>query len=257
LSRAFQLLADLEQELKTSSQPRYLFEAALIRLATLGAVRPIEEVLADLAGGRPVSRTAEPAPPVPAARPRAAEPARPLPATPSEKKKTAAGDLGAALIAAVRSSRPLLAAILEQAVGIVPIEGAVRIRLRADMDALRRQLELRDGLDVLRREASALSGEPVRVEIEMLRDEGEEEADGEEMPAAPEPALETPVRRTVAERPVRRPARAGADIEREARREPGVAKLLDAFAAQVLEASKLDVPADAANDTSESPLEEP
>ena len=35
LTRIFQVLADLEPGLKTSGQPRYLFEAALIRLASL------------------------------------------------------------------------------------------------------------------------------------------------------------------------------------------------------------------------------
>ena len=52
LLRAFQLFADLEPGLKSSSQPRFLFESALLRLGSLGAVRPIEEVLAAL-GGRP------------------------------------------------------------------------------------------------------------------------------------------------------------------------------------------------------------
>ena len=48
LTRVFQILSDLESGLKASSRPRFLFEAALIRLADLGAVRPIEEVLVSL-----------------------------------------------------------------------------------------------------------------------------------------------------------------------------------------------------------------
>ena len=55
LTRAFQVMADLEPGLKSSSQPRFLFEAALIRLAGLGHVRPIEEVLESL-GGTPAER---------------------------------------------------------------------------------------------------------------------------------------------------------------------------------------------------------
>ena len=48
LSRAFAILAGLEFGLKGSAQPRFLFESVLIRLASLGAVRPIEEFLAGL-----------------------------------------------------------------------------------------------------------------------------------------------------------------------------------------------------------------
>jgi len=54
LTRAFQLIADLEVGLRSSSQPRFLFETALIRLAELGAVKPIEEVLESLRGSGPV-----------------------------------------------------------------------------------------------------------------------------------------------------------------------------------------------------------
>jgi DNA polymerase-3 subunit gamma/tau len=56
LTRVFQVLADLEPGLKASSQPRFLFEAALIRLASLGAVRPIEEVLQSLGEPAPAVR---------------------------------------------------------------------------------------------------------------------------------------------------------------------------------------------------------
>ena len=41
-------LPDLEPGLRASSQPRFLFEAMLIRLAALGSVRPIEELLQSL-----------------------------------------------------------------------------------------------------------------------------------------------------------------------------------------------------------------
>ena len=51
LTRSFQILADLEMSLKNSSQPRFMFEATLIRLASLGSVRPIEEILQSVAAG--------------------------------------------------------------------------------------------------------------------------------------------------------------------------------------------------------------
>ena len=65
LLRTFQVLSELEVGLKASSQPRFLFEAALLRLADLGAVVPIENLLRGLPAraassgrhgrGRPVS----------------------------------------------------------------------------------------------------------------------------------------------------------------------------------------------------------
>ena len=62
LTRTFQILADLEPGLKSSSQPRFLFEAMLIRLAALGTVRPIEELLQSLPGreGTPAPAPARP-----------------------------------------------------------------------------------------------------------------------------------------------------------------------------------------------------
>ena len=66
LSRAFQILADLEPGLKGSSQPRFLFEAALVRLASLGAVKPIEELLASFGAGADRRVPGSP-PPAPAA----------------------------------------------------------------------------------------------------------------------------------------------------------------------------------------------
>jgi DNA polymerase-3 subunit gamma/tau len=236
LARAFQVLADLEQGLKTSSQPRYLFEAALIRLSAMGAVRPIEEILSGLETGRPTPVPARNSPPKPAARP--------------EKKKQDGGDVASQLIAAVRVSRPLLAAILDQAAGIALENGALRIRLRPDMEALRRQLELRDGLDVLGREAGALAGGPVTVEIEML----EAEAAGHEPPRAEVPAA--PAVRGGGDRPTRRPAPGGDRLVHEVRQEPGVRKLLDTFAAQVLEVRKLDAPVESADDATVGPPED-
>jgi DNA polymerase-3 subunit gamma/tau len=50
LGRSFHQLAGLEIGLKASAQPRFLFEAALLRLASLGAVLPIEQILAQTSG---------------------------------------------------------------------------------------------------------------------------------------------------------------------------------------------------------------
>jgi DNA polymerase-3 subunit gamma/tau len=79
LVRAFQVGADLEPGLKASGQPRFLFEATLIRLASLGSVRPIEDVLATLGTGGPVAENPKP----PARRPSP----RPRPSRGPQKKK--------------------------------------------------------------------------------------------------------------------------------------------------------------------------
>jgi DNA polymerase-3 subunit gamma/tau len=257
LTRAFQLLADLEQPLKTSAQPRYLFEAALIRLAAMGAVLPIEELLAGLESGRSERAPAAPARPTPRATPpRESRPPAPGPVQ-KKKEDAPAGDFATRLIAALRGSRPLLAAILEQAPGIALAEDAVRIRLRADMDALRRQLELRDGLEAVRREATAVAGRPVRIELETLAAEPDPEA-GDDDAAAEPGETEPPPRQE--ERRASPPARTGPGggdtLVQEARRDPGVRKLLDTFSAQVLEVRKLDLSAEPADEAGNGSTED-
>jgi len=252
LSRAFQVLADLEPGLKTSSQPRFLFEAALIRMAAMGAVRPIEDILSSLATGRPA------APPAPGRRPSPDSPEKKKPACAPAVEPAGEADFATRLIAAVHQSRPLLGAILDQAVGIALEEGAMRIRLRPDMEALRRQLELRDGLDALRAEAGAIAGRPVRVEIELIEPAGPSPAPPATGagPAREGRAGEAPAAPIAPARPARRTPLGGDRLVQEARSEPGVRKLLDTFAAQVLEVRKLDVAIEQPDEAAPSPLED-
>jgi DNA polymerase-3 subunit gamma/tau len=91
ITRAFTLLADIEGALRSSTQPRYIFEATLIRLAALGAVRPIEEVLASLGGS----------PPHQAPLASVAAPPRTAAAPPLEKKKAKPKADPEAVIAAI------------------------------------------------------------------------------------------------------------------------------------------------------------
>lgn len=80
-TRIFQILAALEHPLKTSSQPRFVFEGALIRVAGLAAVRPIEQILAELGGASHTSPTVPPSRNPTAPRPTQA------PTTPPPQKK--------------------------------------------------------------------------------------------------------------------------------------------------------------------------
>jgi len=245
LTRAFQIVADLEPGLKTSAQPQFLFEAALIRLAGLGAVRPIEELLQ----GLPPRAEAEPRPaPSPARRQKkkppealAASPQTPpqKPAPAASKPRPAAAGGSPDLVEAVRATRPMLAAILGEASAIDLTSAGLRVTVPSTMEAIKRQLEQKDSLTLLSRLAEQALGEKVPVRIEL------EDAPRAPTPAAsagPDPlpdAPKAPERRGRERGPKRRsPAQDG--LLEEARQEPGVRKLLDTFGAQVVEISPLE-----------------
>jgi DNA polymerase-3 subunit gamma/tau len=77
LMRAFDLLGETEQEIRTSSHPRYHFEMALLRWMHLRKLVPLTELMEQLKSGRP-------APPPPGA----VTPARPAVATPKPTRET-------------------------------------------------------------------------------------------------------------------------------------------------------------------------
>ena len=221
LSRIFQIVADLEPGLKSSSQPQFLFEATLIRLSALAAVRPIEEILGSISGegARPSPDPGRTSPP--AGKP----PAR------QKKKHLDAADL----LTRLHGTRPMLAAVLEQASSVKLDGGVLRVRFEAGMEALKRTLEQADSLELLRKEAAPDGGRlEVRAEI----------APGEptrtEAPAAVRPTPKTPVApRKQPPPPVEGREVSGSLLDR-IRAEPAVGKLLDAFGAQVVDVRPLD-----------------
>jgi DNA polymerase-3 subunit gamma/tau len=233
LVRVFQILADLEPALKASAHPRYLFEAALIRLASLGAVRPIEDVLQSLDAGAAAPR---PSAPAPRQKKKAAEPpvvARPAPrgpgpdGPPPARTVRATGD-AVRLVDAVRRSRPMLAAVLEQARIRLSGDAAV-IRFPPGMEAVKRQLESRESLELLGREARRIAGEGVEVRIEISG--ADPAADADARPHGRGAARGTP-----------RESKPGGLVER-ARNEPGVRRLMDALGAHVVDVRRCDGPA--------------
>ncbi len=207
LLRVFQILAELEPGLKASTQPRFLFEATLIRLASLAAVRPIEEFLQTMAEGDGGDTRA----------PRAAA-ARP--ASDSQKKKIADS---ANLVTHIRQARPMLGAVLEQASSIALEAGVLRIRFETGMDALKRTLAQPESLELLRSVAAAAYGDPVTVQIDVGS-----------VPAAAAPAASPASPRFEGR------AATGGLLDR-IRQEPGVGKLLDIFGAQVIDLRPLDL----------------
>ncbi|HXV76096.1 MAG TPA: DNA polymerase III subunit gamma/tau [Candidatus Polarisedimenticolaceae bacterium] len=224
LTRAFQILADLEPVLKTSSQPRFMFEAALIRLASLGAVRPIEQVLAEIRTG---TATAEPT--AAASRPAAARP-------PAQKKNEAESvtarpgeDRTGRFVAAVFGARPMLGSILERAQAIRVIGDALAIRLAAGAGSLARQLERKENLEVLVEHSSRLFGRTLRIVIE-----SDDEAATVDSARAASAGSAAAVERPPTGRRSKGGGKRGSLVE-VARSEPGVSKLLRDFGAQVVD----------------------
>jgi DNA polymerase III gamma/tau subunit len=218
LTRVFQILAELEAGLKSSSHPQYLFEATLIRLAGLAAVRPIEELLRS-AGGLPA---VEDSGPPPALAPQKKNPAdaAPLP--------VAASAAASEVVARVREARPMLGAILEQASRIELQGGELAVELPAGMGALQRQLEEGEGRVLISRLAGELTGAPVRVRVTTAAAESGAQATNAApaQPIAPVGQDATPGGGT---------ARPGRPALEKVRREPGVEKLLQTFGAQVVD----------------------
>ena len=169
LTRIFQILAALEHPLKSSGQPRFLFEGALIRIASLASVRPIEEILEALAGAEPPQA---PARPVPVAK--AATPLRPQAPPPKKKvdepaarppEPTAHAELRAVLLTAVTTARPMLGAMLEQAASISVDGGTLRIAFGPGDDGLRRMLGNEDNTRAIERLAEEAFGRKLSLRV--------------------------------------------------------------------------------------------
>ena len=146
---------------------------------------------------------------------------------------TPAGSSVGGLIEAIRPARPMVAAMLEQASALHLQGKELVIRFSATMEAVKRQVETKESLSLIGQEAERLCGRPVKVRIEL---EAAPTATAEEA-VAPSPAA--------AARPpdARSPAQGDVDgLLEEARREPGVQKLMDAFGAHVVGIQRQDRP---------------
>jgi DNA polymerase-3 subunit gamma/tau len=233
LSRAFQLLSDLEFGLRSSSQPRFLFEAALIRLAGLGAVKPIEDVLASLRGTAPASHAASAAP---RPRPRRSPAGNAAP-TDQKKNLVARTDAAAALIETVHDAKPMIGAILEHARDVLFDGQALVIAFDGEHEVFAERLRATKTVELLRQTAEKIAGEPVNIRIEV--------ANGSALPETPQPREKTTApkpRAKVQTRDEASPVPPGRDelLER-ARGEPGVKKLLREFGARVVDIRPLEI----------------
>jgi DNA polymerase III subunit gamma/tau len=153
-TRVFQILAAMEVGLKASSQPRFLFEGALIRIAGLGSVRPIETILASLSGER------APAPPAPA-----------VPGPTAPQKKNVPDSPGHAearelIVAALQKERPMIAAMVGQASRIVLDGGQLSISFGSQDDGVRKMLAGEENVRWVEGVAAKTVGRPITVRIE-------------------------------------------------------------------------------------------
>jgi DNA polymerase-3 subunit gamma/tau len=265
LLRAFQIVSNLEMPLRGSSQPRFLFEATLVRLASLGAVRPIEELISTLtpptAGGsrRPTPTRQkkklpeapavdpEPAKTTPAPSPvnraqRAVEPSRSsdMPAVAAPPTSPDAPPFFGEFVAAVQRGKPMLGAILEQAVAVSLDGDTLSVAFDDAAGPIGKRLEQSDSREILERFAEEVAGRRLRVRVGTS-----ETASGP--PASPPRRADPPA--PAAQRSVEppEPPQAGVSpdglLER-ASKEPGIQKLLYEFGAQVVEIRPLDTPDD-------------
>ena len=228
-TRVFQILGGLEQGLKSSSQPRFLFEGALIRMAALGAVRPIEELLATLrdappaAGANATKTRLTPA----QAHAQPPAPARPQP-TP-----IAAGfaDVREALSSAVLQARPMLGGFLQRAATIV-IDGGTLIVTFGPSDAgMQRLLSGDDNVRSIEAIAAQTFGRPLTLRVGLAS-----EPVGAQSGTAALPRSDSRSSEGMAEE-------SRHALGERARKDPVVNRLLTEFGAQVVDVRPLRSPA--------------
>ena len=117
---------------------------------------------------------------------------------------------------------------------------------------LKKQLEQQDGLSLLRKAAAQLAGKPIEVRIESVDGDASAGAAATSAPqtadrSAPPAKTEAAGEKAPPKKPQRQISEQGTLLD-EARRSPGVAKLLDSFGAQVVEITPLEFPSDTLGD---------
>jgi hypothetical protein len=178
--------------------------------------------------------------------------ARTEPLTPQTPPPTTGNADAEGLVESVRAIRPMVAAFLEQAASVDWSGNRLTIAYDAGGAALKKQLEQKESLELLRTSAERLAGKSIEVQVVSVDAGG-----GPETPVTPAPETTArsaatppprkPQRKSAPPRQRRRTTEQGRLID-EARRNPGVAKLLDSFGAQVVEIVPLELPADTPGD---------
>jgi DNA polymerase-3 subunit gamma/tau len=220
-TRVFQILAGLEYGLKASSQPRFLFEGALIRMAGLGSVRPIEEILATLGGA--------PANPAPGPRKKSeAEPSsRATNVAPASPIAAGFQDVREALVAAVTQARPMLGAVLARAVTLMVDGGTLVATFGSSDSGMRRMLIGDENVRSIESIAAQTLGRPLTLRV---LESGENAGVGlAQPPTDPAGPVASPDGVTESLH----------ELTQRARKDPAVSRLLTEFGAQVVDVRPL------------------
>ncbi|HEY3177050.1 MAG TPA: DNA polymerase III subunit gamma/tau [Candidatus Polarisedimenticolia bacterium] len=183
LLRLIHAMLDLADRIRRDEQPRFLLEAAALRMIRLADLAPIEDLLRRIEGIAPVAATAPRLP-----KPTAAPPASSGPSGPrngglggpagggppsssrAESPQPAASREATRLLQRLSDRKVSLAAFLNQARGLRLEGDAFIVTIQPKQGFIRAALESPENLEVIREEASALLGRPavVRVEEEAL-----------------------------------------------------------------------------------------
>jgi DNA polymerase-3 subunit gamma/tau len=218
-TRVFQILAALEYGLKSSSQPRFLFEGALVRLAGLGAVTPIEQLLAMLPETPAVAGPAAP----PKTKLAAAPPPVPFsPSVPAPARSTVTeglADVRTALIGAVTAARPMLGALLERTSTVAIDGGALVIGFGVSDTGMRRMLVSGDNLRSIEQVAAKTFGRSLTVKV---LEQDERDAAPSRSPAPAEAASAAK-------------GESPQELNERARKDPVVRRLISEFGASVVD----------------------
>jgi DNA polymerase-3 subunit gamma/tau len=213
LMRAFDLLAEAEEGIKASSQPRHHFEMALVKWIHLGQLTPLSEVIANLESSRPLATGLKPQP-ASEPKPQPASP-RPQPAAltversePEPRTTSQASDPKSAILSAIRETHKVFFGMVVQRAQSVELEGDSLVFTFAPAHkAVRPQLEAKRGL------IEQLAQQTVGRKITLV---------GRESASAPAAA------------PVATPAGGDkADLKARAKSEPSVQAVLDVFGGEI------------------------
>jgi DNA polymerase III subunit gamma/tau len=181
LIRFFDMLLRLENDLRWTSQARFHLEVGLVKLAKVGHVRDIEDVLRDVAGKAPASAaTLVPAGPAPARTASPSAPPRtepnlprqaPAPTPKPEQKSTAteSSPFADTFQRRVEERSPTTSVHLQRALRVEQKDSAVEILL--PVGTALAMLQSKDHKAVLDSVATELVGKPVSVSLIMREQE--------------------------------------------------------------------------------------
>ena len=155
------------------------------------------------------------------------------------------------LVDALHRERPMIGAMIDQASELRLTAGELIIRFPDSMEAVKRQVETRESLQLLREQAERVAGGRVEIRIELSAatptpapppagSKSKRSDTKRATPVEPAPASES-AKRTAPPKPA---ASDTGGLLEQARSEPGVQKLLDAFGAHVVEIRRHDEPAE-------------